>query len=211
MKKRVITKILKLHENSQYGYGMTKPLPTGCIKENFDVTWSNFNLLLEKVSLDDQIGHLYVVDIEFDHKKATENQIAYNEIYPPTIEKQKIKDPCERSVHQLLEQYSATEKGNLQTYRATKKVQAILFKKYSSNVLELFCFVIKRAGWHITKVYLHFTFEQECFKKNFILVNLKSRQEAKNFIEKDFYKLMNNSNFSYDCRKLSICTNTWRT
>ena len=39
-------------------------------------------------------------------------------------------------------------------------------------------------------------------------MNLKSRQEAKNYIEKDFYKLMNNSNFSYDCRKLSICTNT---
>ena len=130
MKKRVITKILKLHENSQYEYGMTKLLPTtGCIKENFDVTWSNFNLLLEKVSLDDQIGHLYVVDIEFDHKKATENEIAYNEIYPPTIEKQKIKDPCEWSVYQLLDQYSATEKGNPRTYRATKKVQATLFKK----------------------------------------------------------------------------------
>ena len=46
---------------------MGKTLTTGCIKENLDVTWRTFNLLLEKVSLDDQIGHLYVVDIEFDH------------------------------------------------------------------------------------------------------------------------------------------------
>ena len=90
---------------------MTKPLPTGCIKENLDITWRTFHLLLKKVSLDDQIGHLNVVDIEFDHKKATENQITYNEIYPPIIEKQKIIDPCERSVCQLIEQYSATEKG----------------------------------------------------------------------------------------------------
>ena len=30
-KKRVITKILKLDENNQYGFGMTKPLPTGCM------------------------------------------------------------------------------------------------------------------------------------------------------------------------------------
>ena len=33
-KKRVITKILKLDENNQYGSGMTKPLPTGCIKDD---------------------------------------------------------------------------------------------------------------------------------------------------------------------------------
>ena len=41
-------------------------------------------------------------------------------------------------------------------------------------------------------------------------MNQKSRQEAKNYIEKDFYKLMNNSNFGYDCRnnrQLSIRTN----
>ena len=33
-----------------------------------------------------------------------------------------------------------------------------------------------------------------------ILRNQKSIQEAKNSIEKDFYKLMSNSNFGYDCR-----------
>ena len=31
-------------------------------------------------------------------------------------------------------------------------------------------------------------------------MNQKSRQEAKNSTEKDFYKLINNSNFGYDCR-----------
>ena len=33
-KKRVITKIIKLDENNQYRYAMTRPMPTGCIKEN---------------------------------------------------------------------------------------------------------------------------------------------------------------------------------
>ena len=61
-------------------------------------------------------------------------------------------------------------------------------------------FCIKRAGWKLTKIYSHLTFKQARFKKNFILMNQKSRQESKNSIEKDFYKLMNKSNFEYDCR-----------
>ena len=37
-------------------------------------------------------------------------------------------------------------------------------------------------------------------------MNQKSRQESKKYIEKDFYKLMNNSNFGYDCRNdLDTC------
>ena len=54
--------------------------------------------------------------------------------------------------------------------------------------LEHHSFVIKWSGWYITKIYSHFTFEQECFKNNFVLMNQKSRQEAKNSIQKDFYK-----------------------
>ena len=29
-RKRVITKIIKFDENNQYGYAMTRPIPTGC-------------------------------------------------------------------------------------------------------------------------------------------------------------------------------------
>ena len=61
-------------------------------------------------------------------------------------------------------------------------------------------FCIKRVGWKVTKIYLHLTFEQARFKQNFILMNQKSRQESKISVEKGFYKLMNNSNFGYDCR-----------
>ena len=140
-KKRVITKILKLDENNQYGFGMEKPLPTGFIKQNLDTSWRTVNFILQNVSLSDQIGHLYVIDIEFDHTKAAEKQKVYNEIYSPIIEKQKIIDPCERLVYQLLEQYSTIEKGNPRTYRATKKAHATLFKKYFNNVFRttLFC------------------------------------------------------------------------
>ena len=68
MKKNIKKKIRrkKLDENNQHGLGMTKPLPTGYIKQNFDRSWRTFKLLLQSVALDDQIGHLYIVDIEFD-------------------------------------------------------------------------------------------------------------------------------------------------
>ena len=66
--------------------------------------------------------------------------------------------------------------------------------------LEHLAFVIKRAGQKVTKIRAHLTSEQRRFKKKFILINQKSRQESKNNIEKVFYKLMNNFNFGYDCR-----------
>ena len=90
---------------------MTKPLLTGCIKVIKDLSWETFNFLQETVSFDDTIGHLYIVDIEFDVKNATKKEFAYNEIYLPVFEKQKTIDPCERSVFQLLEQFVRGEKG----------------------------------------------------------------------------------------------------
>ena len=66
--------------------------------------------------------------------------------------------------------------------------------------LERLAFCIKRAGWKVTKIRSHLTFEQKRFKQKFILMNQKSRQQSKNNVEKDFYKLMNNSNFGYDSR-----------
>ena len=48
--------------------------------------------------------------------------------------------------------------------------------------------------------YIHTIHLSKNFKKKFIIMNQRSRQNAKNSIEKDFYQLMNNSNFGYDCR-----------
>ena len=51
--------------------------------------------------------------------------------------------------------------------------------------------------WNVTKICLHYSFEQSHFKRDFVLMNQKSRQNTKNAIEKDFFKLMNNANFGY--------------
>ena len=163
-KKRVITKILKLDKNNQYGHGMTKPLLTGCIKDNDDIYWETFNFLLEKVSFDDTICHLYIVDIEFDLKNAIERVFAYNEIYLQFIEKQKIIDPCENAVFQLLEQFVRGENAP-KTYRSTSKANESIFKKnFLPMYLEDLVFCIKRAGWKVTKIHSHKTLEEARFK-----------------------------------------------
>ena len=157
-------------------------------------------MLLEKVSLEDPNGHLFVVDIEFDEQNATEKQYMYNEIFPPIIEKRKILEANERSLFQLLELFDQRD-GKPKSYRYTAKSHATMFPK---NCIPLYIedlrFLIKRAGWIVTKLYSHFTFEQDAFKKDFVLMNQKLRRNAKNDIEKNFYKLMNNANFGFDCR-----------
>ena len=61
-------------------------------------------------------------------------------------------------------------------------------------------FAVLRCGWKVTKLYRHFYFDQERCKKNFFLMNQKARQEASDKVESDFCKLLNNSNFGYECR-----------
>ena len=199
-KYRVMSKILKLDENNQYGFAMTKPMATRCIKDDNDLSWRTFNLLLESVTLDDPIGHLYLVDIELGFDRLTPKQKVYNEICPPIIEKQKVIDIYGKSAYQLLEHYELIN-NKVKSYTPTKKAHATLFQKRCFPMyIEHLSIVIKRLGWHVTKIHKHITFEQQRFKKDFIIKNQVSRQHAKNNIEKDFYKLLNNSNFGYDCR-----------
>ena len=108
---------------------MTKPLLTGYTKDDSNISWETFNLLLEKVNFEDKISHSFVVDIVFDSENATEKELAYNEIYPPIIEK-KVIDPCERSVYQLLEQYVEGTNDNPLAYRAAKKAHATMLKNF---------------------------------------------------------------------------------
>ena len=127
--KRIISKIVKLDESNQYGYAMTRPMPTGCIKESNSPSWLKFNLLLETVTLEDKIVHLFIVDIEFDLENADERKYLYNEIFPPIIEKEKKIDVNERSLFQLLELFAKTEEGKAKIYRCTAKSHATLFPK----------------------------------------------------------------------------------
>ena len=97
--KRISSVILKMDENNQYGQAMIKPLPYGCMKrkENPPALYE-FNNVLDIISHDDKIDHLFIVDMKFQKLPKT---LLFNEIYPTVLEKKKI-DPYERSCLQLM-------------------------------------------------------------------------------------------------------------
>ena len=55
-----------MDEGNQYGMAMTKPLPYGCIKRKERIlSFEELDQLLKSVTLEDKIGHIFTVDIEF--------------------------------------------------------------------------------------------------------------------------------------------------
>ena len=169
-----------MDENNQYGNATTK--------------------LLENISIDDKIGHLFVVDIKFNKEAANEKAPLFNEIYTPKFEKKKVVKPFERSVLQLMSVMVKNKKDLLNTFKFNEKTHSTMNKKFFLPLhVEDLHFLIKRTGWLIKKIYGHCIFEQSMFKKHFVIMNQVSRQKATDKVEKNFHKLMNNSNFCKDC------------
>ena len=100
------------------------------------------------------------------------------------------------------------EKDKINTFSYHSKTHSTLKeKRFISLDAEDLHFLITRAGWLVTHIYAHYTFEQSKFKKDFVIMNQKARQTAETKVEKDFYKLLNNSNFGIDCTNtIDNCT-----
>lgn len=99
----------------------------------------------------------------------------FNEICSPIFEKNKDLDPSKRSVFQLVKTIRKSDIGTIYY----KKTHATMKKKNYSVVLVKY--LDKTAGWTVTRIYLHYTFKQECFKKKFIIMNQLSQQKRKHF------------------------------
>ena len=190
-----------MDENNQYGFAMTKPLSYGCIKSKKSVpTLEELKELLANVTLDDKLGHLFVVDIIFS--EVNDKTILFNEIYPPIFKKNKKIEPYERSCTQIMGRAQIKKKGDtLYSLPFNSKTHSTLKEKiYVPLYAEDLYFLTTRAGWKVNKIYEHYTFKQDTFKKDFVVMNQNARKTAKTKVEKDFCKLLNNSNFGNDCR-----------
>ena len=145
--KRVVMKILKMDENKQYAVAMTKPLPIGSIKKSEGVpSLRDFDVIVQSISDEDRISHLFIVDTEFDWKNVSQKQKFFNEIYTPIFKKKKVLPASERSVFQLLDTMRLKDKGLINNYKTTAKTHTALDKKYPVYAKH-FHFLINRCGW----------------------------------------------------------------
>ena len=93
------------------------------------------------------------------------------------------------------------DKETINSYKTTAKTHTTMDKKFVIPLyVEYLHLLISRCGWRVWVVRSHYAFECRKFENEFVIINQVSRQNAKTDVERDFYKLMNNSNFRYDCR-----------
>ena len=119
----------------------------------------------------------------------------------PNLKKKKM-EPFVQSTLQLMNIVGRDEeKDKIISFPYTSKTHFTLKEK---KIIPLYAedlhFLITRAGWLVTHIYERYTYEQSKFKTDFIVTNQKAKQKAISSVEKDFYKLLNNSNFGIDCR-----------
>ena len=126
----------------------------------------------------------------------------FNEIYPLIFEKHKIIPPHQRPTCQIISRAERKkEKDKISKLPYNSKTHSTLSKKaFVSLYAEDLYFLTTRAGWKVTKIYDHYTFRQDTFKKDFVVRKQNTRKTAESTVERNFFKLLNNSDFGIDCR-----------
>ena len=205
-KRRVFSKLFTLDENSQYGFAMNRPLFIGIFKKEAHVNMDILNNSIKNFDPNAKIGEIFIIISGFT-AYCDARKTMYNEIYP-CILKPKGKVSTDRRVYrvyQLLSTMRMCKKENVLKFRAIGKSHATLSpKKRFFMYINHIHFLTKRAGWAVRNVYSYYTFEQETFKKEYILGNQRASQDAVargDGVQGNFWKLLNNSNFGYDCRE----------
>ena len=74
-------------------------------------TLREFNIILNNISHEDKINHIFLVDITL--YGMNEKTILFNELYTPLFEKQKLIKPYDRFVFQLLSVMSRDEEKDI--------------------------------------------------------------------------------------------------
>ena len=163
--------LMYLDANNLYGVSMVQSLPY----KNFK--WSN-DLTL------DQTG-IYEVDIEIP--KNLHNKFKDYPLCP------EIKNIPEDNLSEY--QTYLNNKLNIKYTEKDKKLILDLLPKKNYKIYYKNLEYYMKLGVKIAKIHKILTFDEKPFLKNYIDLNTNLRKEAKNNLEKDLFKLMNNAIF----------------
>ena len=186
--KKVFATILKTDQINQYGYAMTMPLPKAGIKKRNISKLFNIYDLLEKYSLDDKIGHLFKVSI---NAPTDQLNIDLNTQFCPVFDKKEVLIN-QLSPYQLFTKKKVGKRGKTLKIQTTKKVISSMGRHTDIYLYaEMLSFLIKK-GWKLIEVTEHYTFLQDRYMKEYVTMNQNERKKAKNTVESDASKAMNN-------------------
>ena len=105
------------------------------------------------------------------------------------------------TIQLLIIMVRSEDKEKINSFLYCSKTHSILkAKKYINFHVEDLHFLITGAGWLVTHIYEHYTFEQSKLKKRFCCDEPKGKAKATSSVERHFYTLLNNSNFDIHCR-----------
>lgn len=101
---------------------------TVALKKDFPPSIAEFDKILDSISHEDDIGHLFAIDIKFHD--INEKTLLFNELYPPIFEKNKKIDPYEQSMLQLMSiAVRNEEKDKLNSFPYSFKTRSTLKEK----------------------------------------------------------------------------------
>ena len=176
--------IMYLDANNLYGHSMSKPLPY----KNFK--WSN-DLTLDPNNL--QKG-IYEVDIEIP-----ENLHDKFKDYPLCPEIKNIPKNMLSKYQKYL-----NDKLYIKYNEKDKKLILDLLPKKNYKVYHKNLEYYLKLGIKVTKVHRILTLDEKPFLKEYIDLNTELRKNSKNDLEKDLFKLMDNSIFGKSMEKYLI-------
>ena len=100
-----------------------------------------------------------------------------------------------------------SKRDNILNYKANEKTYTTICpKKRFPMYTDQIHFLTEKSGRKFTEVHLYYTSEHELFKKEYIFGDQRARQESvarSDHVQANFWKLVNNANFGFDCREKS--------
>ena len=190
-----ISWIKGLDANNLYGWSMAQQLPYS------DFEWVDQDELTKidwlAQTVNQEIGYIAKVDLEYSavlHDKHND--------YPLAPERIKVQD-------EWLSDTAVNIRAQYKIPRSdcnTKLIPNLMDKHSYVLHYRLLSFYLTH-GLILKKVHAAIKFHQKAWLKPYIELNQKKRAEATCDLEKDFYKLMNNSVFGKTCENMKKRTN----